>query len=109
MNITIFYYILILYNSKKMKYTITKYSFAQAKKLGVSIRQATNKTKKIDVFRNNKKIATIGALGMNDYPTYIKKKGIDYARTRRKLYKQRHEKDRHIKDSNGYWADKILW
>jgi hypothetical protein len=70
--------------------------------------------KKIDVFKNGKKIASIGARGMNDYPTYLEKekKGYfpkGYANKRRKLYKERHEKDRHIVGSNGYYADKILW
>ena len=70
--------------------------------------------KKIDVFKNGKKVASIGALGMNDYPTYLEKekKGRfpkGYANERRKLYKQRHEKDRHKTGPNGWYADKILW
>lgn len=90
-------------------YKITKYSYKQAKKFGVIIKPSTNKTKKIDIFKNGKKIESVGAYGMNDYPTYIKKKGVKYAKTRRRLYKMRHEKDRHIKNSAGYYADKILW
>ena len=67
-----------------------------------------------NVFKNGKKLATIGALGMNDYPTYLEKekKGYfpkGYAKERRKLYKQRHEKDRHKTGTNGWYADKILW
>jgi hypothetical protein len=31
------------------------------------------------------------------------------ARKRRELYKQRHESDRKVLHSNGYYADKILW
>ena len=54
-------------------------------------------------------MASIGALGMNDFPTYKIKKGEKYAKTRRRLYKIRHEKDRHIKWSNGWLADKLLW
>jgi len=51
---------------------------------------------------------------MNDYPTYLakEKKGYyekGYANKRRKLYKERHEKDRHVSGSAGYYADKILW
>jgi hypothetical protein len=51
---------------------------------------------------------------MNDYPTYLakEKKGSyekGYADKRRKLYKDRHEKDRKVVGSNGYYADKILW
>ena len=51
---------------------------------------------------------------MNDFPTYMEKekKGYypkGYANYRRKLYKQRHEKDRKKVGSNGWYADKILW
>ena len=92
-----------------MKYNITPYTYKQAKKLGVSVKPSTNKTKKIDVFRNNKKIASVGANGMNDFPTYIQKRGMKYAKTRRRLYRIRHESDRHIKNSNGYWASNLLW
>jgi len=90
-------------------YTITNYTRRQAKKMGVNVQPSTNKMKKIDVFKNNKKIASVGANGMNDFPTYIKKFGMNYAKSRRRLYKQRHEKDRHVKWSNGWLADKLLW
>jgi hypothetical protein len=52
---------------------------------------------------------SIGARGMNDFPTYMKTRGKKYAKTRRRLYKMRHEKDRHVKGSNGYYADVLLW
>lgn len=90
-------------------YTITNYTRKQAKKIGVNVKPSTNKMKKIDVFKNNKKIASVGANGMNDFPTYMKKFGMNYAKSRRRLYKQRHEKDRHVKWSNGWLADKLLW
>ena len=73
------------------------------------VKPSTNKTKKIDVYKNNKKIASVGAYGMNDYPTYIKLKGSKYAKTRRRLYKIRHQKDRKKKWSHGWLADKLLW
>jgi hypothetical protein len=92
-----------------MPYNITNYTYAQAKKLGVTVKQSTNKTKKIDVFKQGKKIASVGAAGMNDYPTFMKLKGQKFAKTRRRLYKMRHEKDRHIKWSRGWLADKLLW
>lgn len=97
-----------------MAYNILPYSKEQARKLGVLIKPSANRFKKIDVFENGKKVASIGALGMNDYPTFLEKekKGYfpkGYANVRRKLYKQRHEKDRHKKGTNGWYADKILW
>jgi hypothetical protein len=97
-----------------MAYKITKYTLEQAKKLGVTVKQSTVAGKKIDVFKNGVKIASVGAIGYNDYPTYmaLEKKGVypkGYADGRRKLYKIRHEKDRKVKDSDGYFADKLLW
>jgi len=92
-----------------MSYRIKEYSKKQAKKLGVIIKPSKVKGKKIDVFKNNKKLVSIGALGYKDYPTYIKEKGKKYADERRRLYKIRHSKDRKIRGSAGYYADKILW
>jgi hypothetical protein len=89
-------------------YSITPYTYKQAKRLGVTVRPSTNPTKKIDVFRG-KKVASVGAKGMMDYPTYRLLKGNAYATKRRRLYKQRHETDRHVKGSPGYYADKLLW
>jgi hypothetical protein len=92
-----------------MPYNITNYTYAKARKLGVTVKPSTNKTKKIDVFRQGKKIASVGAAGMNDYPTFMKLKGNKFAKTRRRLYRMRHEKDRHIKWSRGWLADQLLW
>ena len=85
-----------------MPYKIRTYSKSQAQKLGVDIKPSKNKSKKIDVFKAGKKVASIGALGMNDYPTY---KELE----KKKLYKIRHESDRKKVGTNGYYADKILW
>lgn len=90
-------------------YKITNYSKEQAKKLGVKIKPSTLKNKKIDVFKNDKKIASIGHIDYNDYPTYIKKFGRAYADDRRRLYKLRHEKYRKIPDTPSFYSDKILW
>jgi hypothetical protein len=97
-----------------LAYNILPYSFRKARELGVVIKPSSNALKKIDVFKNGKKVASIGARGMNDYPTYLakEKKGSyekGYADKRRKLYKERHQKDRSVLGSAGYYADKILW
>jgi hypothetical protein len=92
-----------------MPYNIKQYTYDQAKKLGVEIKHSTNKTKKIDVFKKGKKVCSIGAFGMNDFPTYIQKKGLTFAKTRRKLYKIRHNRDRKTKGTCGWYADKLLW
>jgi hypothetical protein len=92
-----------------MAYTITQYTKRQAKKLGVEVKPSRVKGKKIDVFKNGKKVASVGAIGYGDYPTYIKTKGKAYADERRKAYKKRHNNNRHKRGSNGWYADKLLW
>ena len=92
-----------------MTYQITDYSFKQASKLGVQIKPSKNKNKKIDVFREGKKVSSIGATGYSDYPTYTKTKGKAYADKRRELYKLRTAKNSAVVGSNAFYADKILW
>jgi hypothetical protein len=90
-------------------YVITQYTRDQAKKLGVTVKHSTNPTKKLDVFKDGVKVASCGGMGYNDYPTFWKKYGKEVADRHRRLYKQRHEKDRHVVGSAGYYADKLLW
>lgn len=97
-----------------MAYRIKQYTKDQAKKHGVSVRPSKVKGKKIDVFKNGKKVASVGALGYNDYPTFmeLERKGKvekGTANRRRKAYKTRHAKDRKVRGSNGWYADKLLW
>jgi hypothetical protein len=92
-----------------MTYHITNYSLNKAKNLGVTIKPSKNKNKKIDVFKNNNKIASIGNINYLDYPTYIKNKGKSIADERRRLYKLRHKYDLKVVGTNGYYANKILW
>ena len=73
-------------------YVITQYTFDRAKELNVVVRPSTVKGKKIDVYEDNKKIASIGAIGYKDYPTYLKENGKEYAEERRRLYHIRHTK-----------------
>jgi len=90
-----------------MSYIISPYAYQMAKKLGIVIKPSTQKNKKIDVFENNKKIASIGALGMKDYQIYLKEEGKEFADERRRLYRLRHKKD--LNSKNGYWSSKLLW
>jgi hypothetical protein len=90
-------------------YSITDYSYKKAKELNVIIKRSKNKMKKIDVFKDKNLIASIGAIGYKDYPTFIKENGIEYAKKKRLAYKKRHAKDLNNKNGNGYWANKILW
>lgn len=92
-----------------MPYTITNYTKEQARKLGVVVKPSKVKGKKIDVFKNGKKVASVGALGYGDYPTFKRTKGKAYADKRRKAYKTRHNNNRKVRGSNGWYADKLLW
>jgi hypothetical protein len=89
-------------------YRIKKYSKEQAKKLGVEIKPSTATNKKIDVFKDGVKVATIGDIRYKDFPTYLEE-NKELAEQRRRLYKIRHKKDLNNVNSNGWYADKILW
>ena len=73
-----------------------------ADKLGVTVKASSNKHKKLDVFKQGKKIASIGHIAYSDL--------LQHGDTeRRERYKKRHESNRHKKDTAGYFADRILW
>jgi len=92
-----------------MPYEIKAAQRRRASALGVKIKPSQVKGKKLDVFKGDKKIASIGALGMGDFETFKKTKGVEFANKRRKAYKSRHQKTRTKVGSNSYYADKILW
>jgi hypothetical protein len=92
-----------------MTYNILPYSLKQANKLGVDIKASTNPKKKIDVFKDDKKIASIGDPNYLDYPSYLKQKGKEVANERRRLYKARHGSNASKKGTPAYYANKILW
>jgi hypothetical protein len=76
-----------------MTYTITDYTKRKAKEIGVEITLSSNPKKKLDVYLDGKRIATIGDSNYGDYPTFLKEKGTQYANERRRLYHLRHTKD----------------
>jgi lipopolysaccharide assembly outer membrane protein LptD (OstA) len=92
-----------------MSYQITTFTKNRAEKLNVDIKPSTDKKKKIDVYKNNIKIASVGAISYSDYPTYLKSHGIKYAKERRRQYHMRHRKDENVVGSNGYYAALLLW
>lgn len=97
-----------------MPYTITNEIRRRAEKLGVSVKSSSNPKKKLDVYKDGVKQASIGATGYPDYHIYKAKKGETVANQKRKQYKQRHEKDRKVKYRDrkltaGYLADRLLW
>ena len=88
-----------------MTYPIKAYTRAKANKLNVQIKPSQSKNKKIDVFKDNKKIVSIGDTRYMDYPSYL---AIDktLANERRRLYKIRHKNDKNLA---GFYANKLLW
>jgi len=91
-------------------YNILPYTYNQAKKIGVIVMPSLRPTKKIDVYnKEGELLASVGARGYKDFPTYTKEEGLEYAKSRRNLYKKRHQKNRMIEGSNGWYADKLLW
>jgi hypothetical protein len=93
-----------------MTYKITRYTFKQAKKHNLLVKPSTKHGKKIDVYTHSGDfLGSVGAYGYNDYPNYIKKYGLSYANSRRRLYRQRHSRDRKKKYSKGWLADVLLW
>lgn len=90
-----------------MVYNITEYSYKKARENNLTIKPSTNSKKKIDVFKGENKVASIGAIGYKDYPTYVRENGKSYADSRKKLYKIRHKNDLH--SGNGKYANLILW
>ena len=56
-------------------YQIQPHTKNKAKKLGVVVKPSTKLGKKIDVFEDKVKIASVGALGYGDYATYLQTHG----------------------------------
>jgi hypothetical protein len=82
--------------------------------LGVTVKPSSRKGKKIDVFKGDKKVASVGALGMMDFPSYRRAERMGQvpkgtAEKRRKSYKARHGKYRSRVGTPSYYADKLLW
>ena len=88
-------------------YVIKKYSYDQAKALGVTIKPSTFKNKKIDVYKDNNFICSIGDSRFYDFPSYLEI-DKDLALERRRLYHIRHKKD-NVEGTKGWYSLKILW
>lgn len=86
-------------------YDILPYSYKQAEKLGVEIKPSTKKGKKIDVFKEGKKITSVGAIGYGDYPHYLQQNKT-LAKQKRQAYKSRHKDNKGVA---GFYASNLLW
>lgn len=74
----------------------------KARRIGVSVKPSTRKFKKLDVFKDKKKVGSIGDIRYEDF-------NIHKDKERRKRYKSRHSKYRNRIGTNSYYADRILW
>ena len=86
-------------------YPIRRYHLQQANKLGVTIKPSTKANYKLDVFKNDVYLTSIGDKRYKDYVMYQEEKGKAYADERRRLYKLRHKNE----GMRGMIASTILW
>ena len=90
-------------------YEIKKYSYNQAKRLGVTIKPSMNSKKKIDVFKDDVFLFSLGDINYKgDYATYLETQGEEYANKRRRLYRMRHKRD-DVPNTRGWYSLRILW
>jgi len=97
-------------------YKITQHTRSAAKRIGVEVRPSKLKGKKIDVIKDGKKVASVGAIGYGDYGTFLKTLGPTEAAKHRRAYLLRHAKEPKTKYVDGrrvrtpsYYADELLW
>ena len=62
---------------------ITKYSYNKAKELNWSIKVSKNPLKKVDVYKDNIFLDSIGSSEHMDYPHYIRVYNLEYANKRK--------------------------
>ena len=74
-------------------YVITEYTKKKAREIDMEVRPSTHRGKKIDVYEDGIKIASIGDMRYKDYPTFLQEDGKAIAEERRRLYHQRHTKE----------------
>jgi hypothetical protein len=74
-------------------YDITTYTKDRAKKVGLEVRPSKRKGKKIDVFKDGQYVASVGAIGYKDFPTFEATEGREVAEEHRRRYHLRHTKE----------------
>jgi hypothetical protein len=88
-------------------YKITPHSIKQAKRLGVDIKPSNEKNKKIDIYKDGRKLYAIGDIRYNDYGNYLLLGDTTLANKRRYLYHKRHGNP--PKGTRSWWAKELLW
>jgi hypothetical protein len=74
----------------------------KGKRIGVSVKRSTIKSKKLDVMKNGVRVASIGDVRYSDFLQHGDPE-------RRRRYKLRHQKYRNRVGTPSYYADNILW
>ena len=87
-------------------YTIKPYHRKKAKELGVQIKPSTRGNFKLDVYKDDRLLASIGDRRYADYILHLEDHGKEYADERRRLYMLRHKKDKSLR---GLLAMYLLW
>jgi len=90
-------------------YQIQPYTQQQARALGVTVRPSTNPKKKVDVYEDGKKVASIGDIAYLDYPSHMKEHGKAMADERRRLYHLRFKRSSNKIGSPAYFSARLLW
>ncbi len=75
---------------------------ANAKKIGVNVKRSTRAGKKLDVFKDGKKVASIGDVNYKDF-------SVTGDKDRQRAYRSRFAKTMNKVGTPSYYASKILW
>jgi hypothetical protein len=87
-------------------YTIKPYHRKKAKEIGVQIKPSTKGNFKLDVYKDDRLLASIGDRRYADYILHLEEHGKTVADERRRLYRLRHKKDKSLR---GLLAMYLLW
>ena len=91
-------------------YVILNECYKNAEKIGVTIKSSKNINKKIDVYKNEKYLFSIGNIKYSDYNYYIQDYNLEYANKRKILYYKRNKINNNLdNNTRKYISSKILW
>ena len=96
-----------------MTYIITQEIKRRADALNLIVKSSRNKDKKLDIYKDGIKQASIGQAGAMDYHLWLQERGQAYANERRRLYHLRHKgeapKTKNGKLTASFLSKVILW
>ncbi len=75
---------------------------ANAKKIGVTVKRSTRAGKKVDIYKGDKKVASIGDINYKDFT-------VTGDKDRQRAYRSRFAKTMNKVGTPSYYAAKILW